>query len=148
MFTFKLKAVLDYRRQIEDTCQQQFALSKQKWEAEKQKLEQFYEAWKNCLVEWRRMQQDTVSVAAVDMYQKYMLRLRHEITDQAERVKKCLEDLDQKREILMNARKEKKMLENLEESQYLLYRKELKEKEQKFMDEVATQRFNIKGQLQ
>ena len=93
------------------------------------------------------MQSREVSIASVDMYQKYMLRLRQEINEQAERVRKSMDVMDKKRAELMHARKEMKVMENLEEGQFLAYRKELAKKEQKSMDEIATQRFNLKGRV-
>ncbi len=145
MYTFKLKAVLEYRRQIEDARQQEFAAVMQVWEREREKLEHYHKSWRACLLEWRSMQEKSVSIASVDMYQKYMLRLRHEINGQAERVKKCVAEVDEKRNILLQAQKERKMMETLEESELLHYRKELADRERKYYDEIATQRFNRKG---
>ena len=142
MFQFKFKAVLDYRRQIEDTCLQAFAQSKKEWEKQLRRLEQDYECWKKCLEEWRGLQEDTVSILQVELYQRYMLRLRREITEQAERVKTCLGEMDQKRALLLSARRDKKIMEKLKETHFMAYSREQAKKESKFLDEISTLRFN------
>lgn len=145
MFQFKFESVLNYRRQIEDTCQQDFAISKNQWETETRKLEDYYELWKKCLFEWRGIQGDSVSIREIDLYQKYMLRLKSEITKQAERVKDCLQEMEEKREILLGAIKDKKMMEKLEEYHMTSYRRDQANREKKFVDDIATKRFNYKN---
>ena len=71
-----------------------------------------------------------------------MLRLRREITEQAERVKACLGEMDQKRERLLSARQDKKIMEKLEETHFMEFIREQAKKESRFLDEVSTIRFN------
>ena len=145
MFQFKFEPILNYRKQIEDTCQQELARSKKKWEKEREKLEKYYELWEKCIEEWRRIQKDSVSVLEVDLYQKYMVRLKREVREQTERVKSCFKKMEKKRDELLNARKDKKIMEKLEEYHFVEYNKDMSKREKKFLDEVATQRFNLKG---
>ncbi|MEI6127187.1 MAG: flagellar export protein FliJ [Pseudomonadota bacterium] len=148
MFQFKFKSVLTYRQQIEDVCQQEFAQSKNLWQKEKDKLEHYFALWKKCLDEWRVRQVDGVIILELELYQRYMLRLREEIRRQAEIVKECVRILDEKRAILLNAQKDKKMMEKLKEYHHEEYKAAELKKETKFLDEVATQRFNIKSRKQ
>lgn len=145
MFRFKFEAILNYRKQIEDACQQDFARSKKQWEKEREKLGRHYELWEKSMEEWRATQKDSVSILEVDLYQKYMVRLKREVREQLERVRDCLEKMGKKRDILLNARKDKKIMERLEEYHFTEYSKDRSKKEKKFFDEVATQRFNLKG---
>lgn len=148
MFQFKLQSVLSYRQQIEDVCQQEFAQSKKAWEKEKEKLEHYFSLWKTCLDEWRARQRDGVIILELELYQRYMLRLREEIRRQAEIVREYMRILDEKREILLNAQKDKKMMEKLREYHHAEYKKNELKKETKFLDAIATQRFNMKSHKQ
>ena len=144
MFQFKFTSVLNYRRQIEDVRQQEFAQSKRLWEQEKSLLEQYHELWRTCLSEWRIRQRDAVEILEVELYQRYMLRLREEIRRQAEKVKECLVIMDEKREVLLHAQKERKALDKLREYHFSEYRTAMLRKETGFLDEIATQRFNAR----
>jgi flagellar protein FliJ len=144
MFTFKFKAVLEYRRHLEDICAQKFAASKRSWEQEHEKLEQFHGAWKNCLEEWRIMQKGAISVAGLDLHQKYMVRLRHEITRQVQHVKKSLEVMEYHRKKLIDARRDTEIMENLQEQQRRAHAGALARNERLFLDDIAMQRFNYK----
>jgi flagellar FliJ protein len=145
MFQFKFTSVLNYRRQIEDVRQQEFAESKRLWEQEVTLLEQFHALWRTCLAEWRIRQNDAVEILEVELYQRYMLRLREEIRRQAEKVKERLAIMDGKRDILLQAQKERKVLDKLREYQHSEYRAAMLKKETAVLDEIATQRYNARG---
>jgi flagellar FliJ protein len=147
MADFRLKTVLDYRRQVEDICQKDFAQSKREWQRQRDILQQGYDHWKESMDRWRKMQQNRLTVWEMDMYQKYMLYLRRELSEQAQRVKKSLDTMDKKRSRLLNAQKEKKKLETLEENHLKNYIRFLSEQEKKFVDDIAMQRFNERGPL-
>lgn len=148
MFEFKFKAVLNYRRQLEEVCQQEFAQKKNTWINELQKLEELYELWKKYITEWRSIQKGTISVWALELYQKHMLTLKDEIENQAERVRQCVQAMEEQREKLLQAVKDKKVIEKLEEYHFTEYSRQQRKKETKFLDDIATQRFNIKGPQQ
>ena len=145
MFQFKFRAVLDYRRLQEDTCQQNFAASRLEWLTQQQRLEMLYALWKKYMQEWRSMQQGTVSVWALELYQRYMLTLRDEIEKQALVVRQCLDAMEQRREELLTAAKDKKIMEKLQEYHAARYKKEQRLKETKVLDDVAGQRHMMKG---
>lgn len=145
MFQFKLGAVLNYRRQVEDIRQQELARSREEWEKETRRLEGFYEQWKLFIEDWRAKQKNMVSVKKLELYHRYMLGLKIQIEHQAERVRQCLADMDAKRQSLLSASKDKKMMEKLEEYHFAAYRKELDDRERKFNDEVATKLFNYRN---
>ncbi len=145
MFQFKLQTLLNYRRQREETFQQEFAEIKQTWEEQRETLKKYHDQWKECIDGWRSIQNESLSILEISLYQKYMLRLKHEIIQQADKVKDCLQKMDKMREILLSARKDKKIIEKLQENHLNEYRMDQLKKEKKFLDEVATQRFNLKG---
>lgn len=147
MFVFKLKALLDYRTQQEDTCQQRLAEARRSFEAERGRLEQYQQHWRRSLEQWRTLQQRDVSVVGIDLYQKYILRLRQEIMQQGERVRERLHEVDSRREELITAMQERRKIENLRKLALERYRHGEKIKDRTFLDDLATQRFNRKGSM-
>lgn len=141
MFKFKFAALLNYRCQIEHMYQQELARAIQEWQNEKVKLEEYQKIWRTCLQQWRYAQEDIVSVHYIELYQRYMIRLREEIKLQMKKVRHCIEVVDEKRSTLLKARTDKKILEKLNEYEYEKYRSELIKSEARFNDEIATQRY-------
>jgi len=145
MFKFKFAPILNYRKQREETVQQEFAASKELWTQERLKLESYYASWKRNMNQWRDNQHGVLSIQELDLYRTYFLNLKSQIDHQIKKVRQCVEEMEKRRLLLLDARKEKKRLERLQEKHLDEYACEQKKKEQKFLDEIATQRFMIKG---
>ena len=143
MYEFKYKTILKYKKQLEEFLQQDFAASKKRWSIERDKLETCYERWQKYIHDWREAQKGTLSIIEVDLYQDYMVALKQQMTAQTQVVKSCLEDMDKKRSLLLEGVKERKTLEQLDEkylSEYLAHHKKL---ESKFLNDIATIRYNL-----
>jgi flagellar export protein FliJ len=143
MYEFKFKTILKYKKQIEESLQQDFAASKKRWTIERDKLETCYERWQKYIHDWREAQKGSLSIIEVDLYQDYMVALKQQMTAQSEVVKSCLEDMDKKRMLLLEGVKERKTLEQLDEkylSEYLDHHKKL---ESEFLNDIATIRYNL-----
>jgi len=122
----------------------EFAESREAWNREKERLERYHDHWRKYLNEWRAKQHDSVKIHEVELYQRYMIRLREEIRRQAEVVKECMAIMEQKREVLLTAQKDRKIMEKLQEYHRAAYEREQHAQETKLLDEAATQRFNWK----
>ena len=116
-------------------------MSKLAWENEKKLLEAYYVRWKECMDECRNLQNDSLSIWEISLYQKYMIGLKHEIMQQSDKLRKCVKEMDEQRDILLGARKDRKIMEKLNENHLLEYSRQAAKKEQRFLDDVATQRF-------
>jgi len=143
MYEFKFKTILKYKKQVEDTLQQDFAAAKNEWFIEREKLEQYYVRWQKYIKDWRNAQKGSLSIIEVDLYQDYMVALKQQMRSQSEIVKSRLAEMDKKREILMNAVKERKTLEQLEEKELAAYLQNQKKRENNFLDEITSIRFNL-----
>ncbi|MCX8044267.1 MAG: flagellar export protein FliJ [Desulfobacterota bacterium] len=141
MFHFKLSSLLFYRRQLEDMAQLDFSNAVQAWHQETAKLEQYQTLWRFCLEQWRKAQEGIVSIHEIELYQRYMLRLREEIRLQIEKVRQCISVMDEKRDKLLQAQKERKIIEKLHDYEYERYRGDLARREARFHDEISTQRY-------
>ena len=143
MYEFKFETILKYKKQVEDSLQQDFAASKKRWSIERDKLETCYERWQKYINDWREAQKGTLSIIEVDLYQDYMVALKQQMTAQSEVVKSCLEDMDKKRCLLLEGVKERKILEQLNEKYLGEYLDRHKKHENEFFDDLATIRFNL-----
>jgi len=143
MYEFKFKTILKYKKQVEDTFQQDFAVSKNKWVNERDKLEICYERWMRYMDDWREAQKGDLSIIEVDLYQDYMVALKQQMRAQSEVVRSCVEEMDKKRLALLEVVKERKTLEQLEEKQLKEYIDRNKRIDNGFLDEIASIRFNL-----
>ncbi len=144
MFRFKFASVLNVRKLKEETLQQLFSQSHRIWQEEHGKLEKLYSQWMAYLEKWRRLQDQTLQVEEINLYQQYMKTFKIRITNQTLRVNECRKDMEIKRQQMLEARKEKKIMDKLKENHLSQYLKEEERKEQKFMDETGTRSFNYK----
>jgi len=143
MYEFKFETILKYKKQVEESLQQDFAASKKRWSIERDKLEACYERWQKYIQDWREAQKGTLSIIEVDLYQDYMVALKQQMTAQSQVVKACLEEMDKKRSLLLEGVKERKTLEQLDEKYLGEYLEHHKKLENGFLDDVATIRYNL-----
>lgn len=144
MFRFRFASVLNVRKLKEETLQQIFSQSHRVWQEERKKLENLYTEWMAYLEKWRNLQNQTVQVETLNLYQQYMKTFKMRITMQTMRVNECREDMERKRQKMIEATKEKKIMDRLKENHLHRYLKEEAKKEQKFMDEAGTRSFNYR----
>ncbi len=143
MYEFKFETILKYKKQVEESLQQDFAAAKQRWSIERDKLEACYERWQKYIHDWREAQKGTLSIIEVDLYQDYMVALKQQMTAQSEVVKSCVVDMDKKRSLLLEGVKERKTLEQLNEKYLGEYLEHHKKLESGFLDDIATIRYNL-----
>ena len=143
MYEFKFETILKYKKQVEESLQQDFAASKKIWSIERDKLEDCYERWQKYIHDWREAQKGTLSIIEVDLYQDYMVALKQQMTAQSGVVKSCVEDMDKKRSLLLEGVKDRKTLEQLDEKYLGEYLEHHKKLESGFLDDIATIRYNL-----
>lgn len=146
MFTFKFQAVLNYRRQLEEARQQEFAGSKRQWEQARQKLEHYHGLWQQCIAQWRISQKSKPTINEIGLYRLYMQGLKNDINKQAAQVKHCLQEMEKKRVALLQASSAKKIMEKLKEKSRLQFLQEQIKREQKFINEVGLRQSYKRGQ--
>ncbi|MBW7899370.1 MAG: flagellar FliJ family protein [Candidatus Brocadia sapporoensis] len=74
-------------------------------------------------------------------FESYFLKLSHDITIQAAKVKEVLKKTESVKNTLLNVFKKRKVLEKLHERQEKEYKKQVLTLENKQFDEIATSRF-------
>ena len=138
VFKFRLQSVLNIKKQMEESLQDDLAKAIQAMENEKKVFNELKEERERGLSEVNSEVSSGVTVEKLRNYNAYLSFVKQKISNQAERVKCSKETADKYREELVAAVKERKMLETLKEKQYSQYLKEEEKKQQRIVDEIVS----------
>lgn len=134
---FKLESVLNYRQLLENQAQQLLAdsfLRKTNLETE---LQQQQEQLLRHDSELKRLQQDGLTIAEIELYETQIYHCRR-VTEKLQRE---LAQLDRQivgeREELLAAARDRQVIEKLKEKQQAEYARELSRKEREMLDEIS-----------
>lgn len=138
-FNYSLQSVLDYRKQIEDLKKEDFALANKQLHQENQKLDDISNTHRQVIENLSQKKQFRIQEQR--HYAQYMQNLESQIEEQKYKVDNCEEQRDTARKQLANAQKDRKIMESLEEKELERFLKEIKTKEEKELNEIATMGF-------
>jgi flagellar FliJ protein len=140
MYKFPLEPVLNHRSFIVENLQKELAVLKNILSGEKRKLRSYKKAKYEFLSELQKKEEKGVTISEIVLYSSFVERLSMDIIEQRERIVEAARKADRKRDDLIEAMKKMKMLEKLKEKDRKAYRQAVIKKEQRFLDEVATNR--------
>ena len=140
---FDMHQVLNYRKELEKQCKQEFSSAKQNLDTACRQLEQEQQEAAALACEFCNRQQAMDSITEMQLYADFFSRKREEIKQQQHKVEQLDRVLEDRRQELQHATQEKKVMERLKEKQDEAFRRELLYKEGLLLDEIATQK---KGQ--
>ncbi len=140
---FDMHQVLNYRKELEKQCKQEFSSAKQHLDTACRQLEQEQQEAAALACEFCNRQQAMDSITEMQLYADFFSRKREEIKQQQHKVEQLDRVLEDRRQELQHATQEKKVMERLKEKQDEAFRRELLYKEGLLLDEIATQK---KGQ--
>lgn len=134
-FSYSLQSVLEYKKQIEDSKKEGLITANQQLDQENKVLDEI-----SCTHEktMNTLNQKPFDIQEQKHYVQYILNLESQIKDQQIRVNDCEQLKETAREQLSHAQKERKIMESLEEKELNRYLKEIKTKEEKELNEIAT----------
>ncbi|SJZ64142.1 flagellar export protein FliJ [Selenihalanaerobacter shriftii] len=141
-FKFKLEKILDYRQQEEDMIQQKLAKIKEELNKAETQLNNLVNNKKQNQAELKEKEIKGIDVQQAMVYRNYIETLKVKITNQQQTVTEIRERSTKCRRKLLEKRKECKMLTKLKERKISEYQKGFLRKEQKQIDELATNNFN------
>lgn len=140
---FDMHQVLNYRKELEKQCKQEFSEAKHDLDMACRKLENEQEETACLAAEFCCRQEKIESITEMQLYADFFSRKREEIKQQQQKVELLDRVLEDRRQELQHATKEKKVIERLKEKQDDAFRREQLYKEGLLLDEIATQK---KGQ--
>ena len=141
-FKFKLQSLMNLRERREEEAKKNYRESLKKINDEENKLLEM----KTELKKFESEYQKTISINPELMSQFYLYyeKLEHNVIEQREQVALAKQEMEINKKNLIEARKERKKIEKIKENELERYLDEVKKAEQKFIDEIATQKFNEK----
>lgn len=141
-FVFKLEHVLKHRKAIRDLAQKELSAVELKLQKHLQHVDSLYE-----LVDKTRQEvaaeQGAVAmdVRRLDQLETYVMSTKRKIVEARLQSRELMQEVEEKREVLMAKAKEFRVIELLKEKKEAEYRQELKKKEMKALDEINQMRF-------
>ena len=143
-FNFKLEAVLEYRRKLEELMRKEFSEASKRLDEEKKKLAQLKDTYLRIAEELDGRKEEGLDGVELDMYYAYLNRIKEYIGEQENLVEKYKEELETKRTSLVDMSRKRRIMEIVKEKAFEVYRASLEKVEQKTLDDIATTRL-IKG---
>jgi len=141
-FKYDLQSVLKVRAIKEKQEQEKFSEKQREFMTEKEKEEEIKEHKKNSENDLRQVFSKPVTDMGKIMSRKAHLEVvKEDLEKQIERVIESSKKLEEQRARLIESVKDKKVMEKHRERKLDEYGKMMLDLEQKFMDEIATERF-------
>lgn len=137
MFQFKLQAVLDYRRLLEEKVMFECAEVKRRLDDERDTLKKMRREVADLLSQLRSRGEHRLSAPDVSFYLSYINYLKGEGNRQEGVVSRIGEELEKKRAELAEAAGKRRILEIMREKRFQEYRIDMNDREQKELDEMA-----------
>lgn len=139
-FKFSMQRVLDYREQLEEEARIQFAVIQQRYRETQELLERILTDLQN--YENRLYGQVIDSPGERWLLENFIKGLRSDAAEASQNLQRLEKELEVARQVLAQRARDKKLLVKLKERKQQQYIMEERLKEQRFNDEIATQRYN------
>ena len=147
-FQFQFQSILDLKIRLEDLKKAKLGEVTEILNLEMEKLDILIKEKKNQFKLMKEKRDNGFTPSELVSYNNYMERLKKSISIQEIVVQKAREKVEAARIELVNAAKERKMFETLKEKKQEEYWEEYYRKEQITLDEIASYRHGVGGEVQ
>ncbi len=143
-YSFKLEALRRFREFEEERLQKELADAQRAQEKAASILAEFYALQEQTERDFNH--QEVGNAAQAGLYRLFLQRLAADIEAQQGRIQEAEKVCTLKREELLIAMKKRKTLDRLKEKGEQVYKAQLNREEEKFINEMAINRFALKRQ--
>jgi len=144
-FKYRFEPLLKVNSEIEKQRQKEFALMKQKVNAQTQKIQQIDKDFSKSLNKQRQEQINKISVAEMLVYGRYYVKLKKENITNNEMLRALNVELEKRRKSLVKSTTEKKKYEKLKENLLIRHKSDSAKAETKDNDEIASNNYSLKN---
>lgn len=143
-YRFKLEALRQYRSFQEESQQKEMAEARRLRDQEAAMLDELTGLRVETEKDLKAQQQGCTTGSSLVIYHNYLNKLTSDIHVQKNKLADAEKHLDKKREALLLAMQKRKTLDKLKEKDQKAYVENLNIEEEKFINEIAINRFNAK----
>ncbi len=136
-FQYSMENVLNYRKEKEEIAKEEFAQVQKEYFSQRNFLKNLEEKLENAINDFLRNGKNLKNSMEFKKVQQYLLFLQKKIEMQIQLVIKAEEKLERKRQQLLLTQRDREIIEKHREKSFKRYLLEEKQKEQKFIDELA-----------
>jgi len=144
-FEFRFQTVLEKQRNEEERFRKQLAHLSHAMETQKQRLAHIDAQKDDCEEELRGLIRRGGNVAQAMLFQVYLGKLSEDMAKQEEVVANVSKKTEEKRQELVEAAKQRQIMEKLLERDRLDFTLRLEKTEQKYLDELALNKYVREG---
>lgn len=142
MYQFTMEPLLNHRKSKENKLRKEWEVCKKCLIEENRRLKTYKKEINRVFGEMQQKQKEGITASENLLYFDFMDSLSRDLDKQKQKLSEVEKKYNQKRESLIEAVKDRKMLEKLKEKEFFEYSREIKKKEQEFINEVAVSQFN------
>jgi len=139
--TFRLQPVLNYKANLVDSLEVEFARLKQIQREETNRLNQLEQTRAAEMDALRLQQNGRLNCHSIQLHQQYLQALDEVINRQSHRVEKAKQNTEHKREELVETVQDQKTLEKLKQKHAHKQQLELSRREARVLDDLVTTRY-------
>ena len=136
-FQYSMENILNYRKEKEEIAKEEFAQVQKEYFSQRNFLKNLEEKLENAINDFLRNGKNLKNSMEFKKVQQYLLFLQKKIEMQIQLVIKAEEKLERKRQQLLLTQRDREIIEKHREKSFKRYLLEEKQKEQKFIDELA-----------
>jgi len=144
-FKYRFEPLLKVNSEIEKQRQKEFALMKQKVNAQTQKIQQIDKDFSKSLNKQRQEQINKISVAEMLVYGRYYVKLKKENITNNEMLRALNIELEKRRKSLVKSTTENKKYEKLKENLLIRHKSDSAKAETKDNDEIVSNNYSLKN---
>ena len=137
-FRFGLDSVLDYRQQVLDGLQGEYAKALEQVRQQEARKEAVELQYAQLNQEFRERAAEGISVADATGYESGLRVLERDIARETKRLQELLQLAEEKRRQVMQAHVDTRILERLKEKKLQDYQLDVQKSEERFIDELVS----------
>ena len=142
-FHFSLEKVLQYKRQIENKRQSEYAEILARLNAKEMKLKAMTEKFQETLAEFDRKKRESCTLENIFLYENYLNSLSEDIKKERVIVEKIQQEAEDYRNILIEAKIDVTGIEKLREKKEIAFQINERKKEENAMEEFVANRRSL-----